>query len=890
MAFAAGTRVGAYEVTSLIGAGGMGEVYRAHDSSLHRDVALKVLPDVFAADPERLARFKREALVLASLNHPNIAAIYGFAEGQALVMELVEGPTLADRIAQGPVPLDEALPIARQIADALQSAHDRGIVHRDLKPANIKLRPDGTAKVLDFGLAKAFEGESAASPTSTISPTITSPAATALGVILGTAAYMSPEQARGKTVDRRTDIWAFGCVLYEMLVGRRIFEGDEVSDVLAFILTTEPGWSALPPGTPTAIRRLLRRCLQKDRGRRLDSAADARIEIDEALTAPSDAERQVPHLGMLRRLGVAWATASAFAIALLAVLASSWLGIDATRELQDAQPIRFVVSPPEGWTWRLGGTTGTTGIAPMAISPDGRRLAVEAANSEGTTQIWIRSLESLDAQPLAGTIGGFAPFWSPDSRFVGFFADGKLKKVDTSGGAPITLCDAPIPQGGSWSQDGVIVFAPTVNSALQKVSASGGVPTSASSLTEGETGHRRPWFLPDGRHFLFSANAPAAGQRPVYLAAVDSPDRTELLRADSANVSYSQGHLLYRRGNTLMAHPFDAQRLQLTGEPVPVAEEVQANGAIANALFSVSDTAVLVYSTGNSQLGQLLWFDRAGKPLGVLGDWGAYHDLELAPDGKRASVTLPDPSRGGRDIWIFETERGLRTRFSFDQANESSSAWSPDGSELVFSSDRRGHVDLYRKRSNGSGSEEALFEDDRTKWVQSWSPDGGAVLFFTAAADGTDLFVLPLTGARKPTALQQTPFSETRGRFSPDGRWIAYQSNESGRAEVYVASLAAAGGKWQISTTGGGFPRWRRDGSEIFYLAADNRLMAASVNGRGSSFEVGMVTPLFLTRAPAGGYQYDVSADGQRFLVNSVREADSTPVTVVVNWTAALNK
>jgi Tol biopolymer transport system component len=435
------------------------------------------------------------------------------------------------------------------------------------------------------------------------------------------------------------------------------------------------------------------------------------------------------------------------------------------------------------------------------------------------------------------------------------------------------------------------VFAPTVNSALQKVSASGGVPTSATSLTTGETSHRRPSFLPDGRRFLFSANAAGAGQRPEYLAAVDSPDPTELLMSDSANALYSQGHVLYLRGTTLMAHPFDAQRVRLTGEPIPVAEEVQRSGVIANGIFSVSDSGVLVYSTGNSVAGQLTWLDRAGKQLGFIGDRGAYSDLELAPDGKRASVTLPDPSRGGRDIWIFDTDRGVRSRFSFDPADESSSAWSPDGSELIFSSDRKGHVDLYRKLSNGAGSEESLFEDDRTKWIQSWSPDGSAVLFFTGAAEGTDLFVLPLSGARTPTPLQQTPFNETRGRFSPDGRWVAYQSNESGRAEVYVTPLAAGGGKWQISTAGGAFPRWRRDGAEIFFLGADNRMMAASANGRGSSFVAGAVTPLFQTRVPTGGgYHYDVSADGQRFLVNSLRETDSTPFTVVVNWIAGLKE
>jgi len=567
--------------------------------------------------------------------------------------------------------------------------------------------------------------------------------------------------------------------------------------------------------------------------------------------------------------------------------------MDSSPLLQDAQPIRFVVSPPEGWRWRLGGTTGFTATAPIAISPDGRHVAIEAVNSEGTTQIWVRSLETLDAQPLAGAIGGFAPFWSPDSRFIGFFADGKLKKIDVFGGPSITLSDAPTPQGGSWNQNGVIVFAPAVDAALQRVSASGGVPASASSLTAGETGHRRPSFLPDGRHFFFSANPTSAGgKRPVYLAAVDSPDRTELLMSDSANVLYSQGHLLYLSGTTLIAHPFDAQRLQLIGDPIPLAEDVQTNGVVPNALFSVSRSGVLAYSTGNSGVGQLLWFDRAGMQLGLLGDWGAYNDLELAPDGTRASVSLPDPSRRARDIWIFDMDRGLRTRFSFDPANESSSAWSPDGRELIFSSDRKGHVDLYRKPSNGAGGEELLFEDDGTKWVQSWSADGGAVLFFTPASEGGDLFVLPLSGAPKPTPLQQTAFTEIRGRFSPDGRWVAYQSNESvSRGEVYVASLASGGGKWQISTAGGSFPRWRRDGAEIFYLAPDNRLMAASVNGKGSSFEVGAVTPLFETRAPSGGgYQYDVSADGRRFLVNSVREADSTPVTVVLNWIAGLKE
>jgi Tol biopolymer transport system component/tRNA A-37 threonylcarbamoyl transferase component Bud32 len=909
-----GTKLGTYEVGSHIGSGGMGEVYQAHDTKLGRDVAIKVLPERFARDPERLARFQREAKLLAALNHPNIAAIYGLeqsGETHYLVMELVPGETLRERVVdERPVPVEEALQIAKQIAEALEAAHnsEKGIIHRDLKPANVKVTPEGRVKVLDFGLAKAFAAEAASEDFSN-SPTL-SALPTMQGVIMGTAAYMSPEQARGKAVTKASDIWAFGAVLYELLTGKQAFQGEDVADILATVVKTEPDWSRLPADTPPAIRTLLRRCLRKDKRQRLQDAAGVRIEIEDVLSGsvsaePSAAPTPIGRLARLRQgyggqAFLGWATAALVATAAIAG-GSVWL---LTRPApQEAEAIRFFVSPPEGWNLpeRTVGTTAAAlnlSAAPVAVSPDGRRVAFVALGSDGRSQLWVRGLDALTAQSLPGTEGAHSPFWSPDSRSLGFSADGKLKKIEAAGGPPITLCDMES-NGGTWSPDGVILFNPTAPAAdqplLMKVPAAGGTPTAATVLGEGESQHSQPFFLPDARHFLYTALTSESGMA-VYVTSLDSAERKLLLNADSRDIIYSQGHLLFLRETTLMAQPFDADSLELTGEAFPIAEEIQTDiSANPYGVFSASESGVLAYRTGFGETGsRLMWYDRAGKQIALLGDVATYGHVELSPDGARAAVNSTDPALGTNDIWLLELERGVRTRFTSDPANDMVPIWSPDGRTISFDSNRSGNGDLYQKAAGGVGAEQPVLQAEGNQRSHSWSSDGRYLLYHQNTATGTiDLWVLPLFGDRKPFPFLETPFIEYRAKFSPDGRWVAYTSNDSGRNEVYVAAFPKPESKWVISTAGGTWSRWRRDGKEIFYIDPSNTLMAAEVDGQGSTFRVGTVRPLFQTRPTGAGYRYDVSADGQRFVVNSLPEqaqASSVPITVVVNWAAGLRR
>jgi Tol biopolymer transport system component len=906
----AGRRVGPYDIVALLGAGAMGEVYRAHDTTLNRDVALKVLPELFAVDADRLARFTREAQVLASLNHPNIAAIYGLEEGsadagapvRALVLELVDGPTLADRIARGPLALDEALTIARQIADALDAAHEKGIIHRDLKPANIKITGNGVVKVLDFGLAKVWDG----APQSDLagSPRVT---ATNIGgrTILGTPAYMSPEQARGNPLDKRSDIWAFGCVLYEMLTGRQAFAGETVSDMIAAILEREPEWEALPDTTPVSVRQLLKRCFEKDPRHRVRDIGDARIELDDALAGRAAG---APVVRRARRERGAWI---AMAVVVLATALVAGSVLYPRRAPADTPAYRSSILPSPG-------ASRPAGLLPssrFALSPDGRQLAFVGTDAGGVTGLWVQSLDGLAGQPLAGTEGALMPFWSPDSRFIGFVARGKVKKIDATGGPPLILAEhtGGGNAGATWNRDGVILLSgPRLGNPIRRVSALGGAlsPVTTLNADAGETVHNFPFFLPDGRHFLYLAVGSKTGgslsPNGIYVTALDSNER-KLLVPGGSNAKYAEGYLLFLRGQALMAQPFDVERLELAGEAVPIAEHVTIGGSVGMAGgYSVSETGILAYQTGVVEVGgpadtstQLVWFDRSGKRIGALGDQAGYGDLELASDGKRGAVSLFDRARRTRDIWLVDLARGLRTRFTFDPAEESASVWSPDGDRVVFNTNRRGHFDLYQKASSGSGAEQELLVDSRDKYPIDWSPDGRFILFGVGATGPTaDLWVLPLFGDRKPFPFLQTLFGEVSGRFSPDVRWIAYVSDESGPSEVYVAPFTGRGetpgSKWQISTSGGTQPRWRKDGKEIFYLAPDRRLMAAAVNGQKSAFEVGAVRSLFDTHAPSTIYPrsaYDVSPDGQRFLVNTLADDDAAaPITLVVNWPALLKK
>jgi serine/threonine protein kinase/Tol biopolymer transport system component len=898
-----GTRLGPYEIVAPLGAGGMGEVYRATDTNLKRQVAIKVLPASVAADPDRLARFQREAEILAALNHPNIAHIHGLEKSDgtvALVMELVEGPTLADRIARGSIPLDEALPIGKQIAEALEGAHEQGIIHRDLKPANIKIRQDGVVKVLDFGLAKAMDQAAGSTPNAagdlTRSPTITSPAMmTGIGALLGTAAYMSPEQARGTPVDKRADLWAFGVVLFEMLTGKRLFEGATISDTLASVLKTDPDWTALPEQLPASIRRLLRRCLEKDRKRRIADAADARLEIDEALTAantdaPAPSE-DVSTAGSRGRTRVAWSVAAVFAAAAL--------GLGALLSVQRAPPdppvFRSTVLMDEN-------LSASPPSHRFALSPDGRRLAYIASDANGRTSLWVRALDGVVGQSLAGTNGARAPFWSPDSRYIAFYADDKLKKVEATGGSPIAICAtgdyAPNrPRSpGSWNRDDVIVFPAQDASSLSRVAAAGGTPTSVTTLdsSAGETQHLFPFFLPDGRHFLYVAFNDVV-TLAVYVGSLDSPQRLRVMDAAS-NAQYAAGSLIFARGGTLMAQPFTLATSTLGGEPVPIGERVAMNISVVRAgAFSVSETGVLVYQDDSgARNSALMWSDRAGRRTPALDERASYRDVTLSPDDTQASVSIRDDRVQTGDIWIVNLTRRIKARFTFDPLDEFAGIWSSDGIDIVFNSRRKGHLDLYRKSVSGPGAEDVLLADQVDKTPTSWSPNRRFILYtISSQRSGYDIWVLPLTGDRKPFPFAATTYAEQWGQFSPDGNWVAYMSDESGHSEVYVTPFPGPGGKLPISESGGSYPRWRRNGKELFFQSLDNRLMAATLNVGTVRVDVEGVRPLFEAHAPEGAPRnfYDVSSDGERFLF-TVPDAQTTatPLTLVTNWPALLKK
>jgi Tol biopolymer transport system component len=876
MPLASGAQLGPYQILAPLGAGGMGEVYRASDAKLHREVALKVLPAAFAQDPERMARFGREAQVLAALNHPNIATIYGLEESEgirALVMELVEGPTLAYRIGGAPIPIEEALQVARQIAEALEAAHEKGIVHRDLKPANVKITPEGNVKVLDFGLAKALAGDSAKSDPAS-SPTLTMKA-TQAGFILGTAAYMAPEQARGVAVDKRADIWAFGVVLWEMLTGRQLFAGDNVTDILAAVVRADPDWNALPAATPAPVRRLLRRCLEKDRKKRLPDIGVARLEIDESLTAPAEA---VPSAQPQRRSWLPWAVAGALAVVLL-VFTFAWFH----RAAPEAQVAKLSLTTPEKMS-----------LSSMAVSPDGRRLAITGADASGKTQLWVRPLDSLTVQPMAGTEGALYPFWSPDSRFIGFFADNKLKKMEATGGPPLTLCDAPQGRGGAWNRDGVIIFG-GLQAPISRVSAAGGEARPLLSIDQSrqERDHRWPRFLPDGRHFLYTIRS-TSNYAGIYVGTLDSQERRRLL-ADVSSSDYvpsgKGGYMLFWRGGTLMGQPFDTGKQQLSGEPFPVAEAVGYSPALTLAAFAVSENGVLVHHSGQTGQNQLTWFDRGGKRLGTVAEVGVSLRPSLSPDEKQVVVDRVEGATSNYDIWLTELARGVSSRFTFDPTSDFQPVWSPDGSRIVFTSNRAGTFNLYQKIASGAGTDELLLKSANSKFPNDWSLDGQFLLYDDVDPKTKgDLWVLPMSGDRKPIPFLRTEFNERSAVFSPDGKWISYDSDESGKAEVYVQSFPASGAKWQISKVGGTLPRWRRDGKELFYLAADRKLMAVEVK-LGPAFQAGIPRPLFDSRMDTANVRYTVTRDGQRFLIPTpIVEASSTPPTVVINWPAGLRR
>jgi len=879
MALTPGTRFGPYEIADAIGAGGMGEVYRARDQTLERDVAIKVLPPSFALDENRVARFEQEAKTLASLNHVNIAHIYGLERSDgttALAMELVEGPTLAERIEQGPIPPDEALGIALQIADGLEAAHSRGIVHRDLKPANIKLATDGTVKVLDFGIAKALDTRVTSGPQA---PALTTPAMTEAGIVLGTAQYMAPEQARGKPVDQRTDIWAFGCVLYEMLTGQPAFGGEDVTIVLARVLERGAKLDALPQSISPDVRQTIKLCLQKDLKKRVADIRDVRLALEGAFetAAPPTASAAAAPVSRGR---VAW---MAFAVALLVAVA---LAVPAARHLRETPP-------PETRTDIV--TPATDQPAMFALSPDGRQIVFVASGDGESRRLWVRSLATTTAQPLAGTDGATFPFWSPDGRSLGFFAGGALKRLDLGGGAPQTLAPVTTGAGGTWNAEGVIVFAPSTSTPLLRVSATGGVVSTVANLDPQQVGQILPFFLPDGRHVLFQAlGAPEV--QGIYLGSLDGGAPTRLARGGQAvylpagprDASSADGWLLWARASTLVAQRLDLERQTLVGDPVTLADEVRG--------FSVAAPGLVAYRTGADRQRQLTWVDRSGTAQGTLGEPdGSLRNPRVSPDGRR--VVVNRTVQGNPDLWLLDGAR--TTRLTFDAAPDDRGVWSPDGTRIAFRSVREAAGTIYQMLANGAGSAERLIASGQNMAPSSWSRDGRFLLYLiNDPQTNADLWVVPMVGDPTPSVFLKTPFREAYAAFSPDGRWVAYHSNESGRNEIYVRPFVPPGetgtpavaGQWQISTAGGVHAVWRPDGKELYYLNPAGEMMAAPIAAVGDALEPGAPVVLFPTRIvnggsdTQGGWQYDVAPDG-RFLINmELDDAAAAPITLIQNW------
>lgn len=925
-----GATLGAYRITAQIGVGGMGEVYRASDARLGRDVAIKVLPAEWVADQDRMARLHREAQVLASLNHPHIAQIYGFEEGPAeaghhtglkvapgfsrttaLVMELVEGATLADRVQASPtgLPIEDVLNIARQIAEALEYAHERGIVHRDLKSANIKITPDGQVKVLDFGLAKALSKESSNDGAAN-SPTL-SLAATAAGMILGTAAYMAPEQAKGKAVDRRADIWAFGVIVYEMLTGRMAFVGETASETMAFVMTREPEWSSLPAETPARLRDLLRRCFVKDPRSRARDIGDLRIAIEEIAAGEPRSEGD----GFSRRHSaetttglrlerlLPWAIAVASLAAAGMAVWAPWSAVP-----QPSPALRLNVNLGDDAVL----LSNINSPANLAMSPDGAILALVAGKNVDSARLYVRRLDALQATPLPGTEGARNPFFSPDGQWIAFFDAAKLKKIAVTGGAVVTIADAPASRGGTWTEDGSIVFSPTPQSGLMRVAEGGGTPQPFTKLADSESGHRWPQVMPGGRAVIFTVAVGAAGSGIGRVVAQRLPDgETKVLQPDGFFARYlptglgsstrggrGGGHLVFMSGSTMFAAPFDSERLEWLGVPVPVLDGVAGLSGPLAASVSVSHTGALVYAPGGAQrqLRQMVWLDRDGRQSPLTAAPAIFNDPRVSPDGRRVAVSIG--SVAGPDVWIYEWARDAMSRLTFDPLNDQDPLWL-GASHVVYHRQQPGGQgrQMLWQPADGTGEAKHLVEGQSAPIAMSWHPGGKLI----AAHDygrptSPDLFILPLTGdaqagwqAGTPVTFLATPFNESEPSFSPDGRWLAYQSNETGRFEVYVRAFPGPGGRWQVSTAGGEMPTWSPKGKELLYRVDQQVMVVEYAAAEGGSLSVSAPrrwSETRLTDLGSGVRNFDVHPDGQRVLavISPQGDAARTEVVYVSNF------
>ena len=873
-----------YRLVDKLGEGGMGVVWKALDTSLGREAAIKILPAAFAQDVDRRVRFEREARLLATLNHPGIAGVYGLHEFEDLhfiAMEYVPGEDLAKRLERGPLAVDDALDVARQVADALETAHEQGVIHRDLKPANIVRTPDGTIKVLDLGLAKAMASEGAADPGRlSLSPTLTS-AGTVAGTLLGTAAYMSPEQVKGREADRRADIWAFGCVLHEMLTGKRTFGGETISETFASVLRDEVAQDLLPHDTPATVRALLARCLDRNRRTRLRDIGEARIALSpEGLARSFETGPDSASTGRGARL--AWGVAG---IALLAL--ATTIGIALMRpEPGEASEIRASIDAPEKQAFLVT----SINAGGLSLSPDGTKATFVASTASGRPSLYLRTLASSTPQVLPGSEGATYPFWSPDSRQLAFFADGKLKKLDLDGGAPMTIANTSEARGGTWGPDGVILFAAETQVGISRVSSGGvlGDPvTVVDPAREGETTHRYPSFLPDGRHFLYLRASHAAGSRDavnsIWIGDIDSNETSELMQS-ATNAVFAQGHVFWVREGFLMARTFSADTLAFTGEPFAVGEGVVTQPDSWRAAFAVSQAGPIAFHSGLASKMILTWLDREGKELGTLGDPGEYAFIRLSPDNRSLAVTLNDAGTGRGDIWVFDVERNVGSRLTFHSATEDSPVWSPDGARIAFSSNRDGKTTIYVRPSNGRGEEELLLPEsiEERAVPADWSSDG-KFLVFSRGAGKYDTWVHPLDGG-EPFPIVVGDFDEGYSRFSPNVAWLAYLSNESGRYNLYLTRFPSGEGKWQLSKVGTDWlVGWNAAGDEISYIDLEGKLCVVAV-ALADQVVADLPVCLFPTRS---GRTWAAQSDGERFVIGVPDDAGSDfPITLLLNWEA----